>query len=245
MNPPRRVDPRTDTHGVEAYSHLPAEFQEIAKRLAKQDRELRNSKISGSSSSGRSQTRSRRSSHESSRAGSVSPDRRSTSKPQFRLGSLSGSSFNLNTSTTSLAHKQSKNSSPRRAPINRTPSIRSRPTTPSLSRSHPATFATLYDSRSRPSSRPSSRPNSRSSSPVSHSRNPSPTNGRRSRGSSPVSNSRKSSTLSRKSPNTNRSKAKMSNGMGGRSTNLVTLSSVEIGLCKFSLKTYLFVTNVI
>ncbi|PFX17019.1 Microtubule-associated protein 2 [Stylophora pistillata] len=229
----RRVEPRTDTHGVEAYSNLPSEFQEIAKRLAKQDRQLRNSKISGSSLNGRSRTRSRRSSRGSSRTGSVSPDRRSTSKPNFRLGTLTGSSFNLNTSTTSLGHS-SPNKASRRPVVNRSPSIRSRPTTPSLSRSHPATYVTPYDSRSRPSSRPSSRPNSRPTSPVSLSRNASPTNGGRSRGSSPVPTSRKSSTLSRTSPNANRSKKKMANGMGGRSMNFNALTSVEIGLASGS-----------
>ncbi|XP_078378225.1 uncharacterized protein LOC144661371 isoform X2 [Oculina patagonica] len=232
VSPHRRVEPRTDTHGVEAYSYLPSEFQEIAKRLAKQDRQLRNSKISGSSSSGRSRPRSRRSSHGSSRAGSVSPDRRLASKPNFRLGRLSGSSFNLNTSTISLG-PNSPNKTTRRPSINRTPSIRSRPTTPSLSRSHPATFVTPYDSRSRPSSRPSSRPNSRPSSPV-RSRNASPTNGRYTQGSSPAPNYRKSSKQNRTSPSSNRSKTRMSNGMGGRSTNLTGLSSVEIGLASGS-----------
>lgn len=229
----KRVEPRTDTHGVEAYSNLPSEFQEIAKRLAKQDKQLRNSKIVGNSSNGRSRPRSRRSSRGSSRAGSVSPDRRSTSKPNFRLGNLSGSSFNLNTSTTSLGHS-SPNKASRRPVVNRSPSIRSRPTTPSLSRSHPATYVTPYDSRSRPSSRPSSRPNSRPTSPVSRSRNASPTSGGRSRGSSPVPTSRKSSTLSRNSPSVKLSKRKMANGMGGRSMNLNALTSVEIGLASGS-----------
>lgn len=228
MSQNRRVEPRTDTHGVQAYSHLPSEFQEIAKRLAKQDRQLRNAKISGSSSSGRSRPRSRRSSHGSSGAGSLSPDRRSTSKPNFRFGRLSGSSVNLNSPTTSVG-PNSPNKVARRASISRSPSIRSRPTTPSLSRSHPATYVTPYDSRSRPSSRPSSRPNSRSSSPV-RSRNTSPTNGRRNTGSIPPPSNRKSSTLSRTSPSSNRSKSRLANGMGGRPTTLTGLTSMELGL---------------
>ena len=171
----KNVEPRTDTHGIETYSHLPSEFQEIARRLAKQHKQLRDN--SGSTSS-----RSRRSSS----------------------GKLSGSSVNLSASTTSLASAESTKRSSRR-PTNRTPSIRSRPSTPSLSRSHPATYVTPYDSRSRPSSRPSSRPGSRSSSPNSRSRNASPVRGSRSRGSSPVGNRRRSPTASRPKSGTSRS----------------------------------------
>ncbi|XP_029189180.2 uncharacterized protein LOC114956281 isoform X3 [Acropora millepora] len=229
---PKQVDPRTDTHGIEAYSHLPSEFQEIAKRLAKQDRQLRNSKIS---SSGRGRMRTRQSSQGSSRAGSISPDRRSNSKPNLRSETFSGLSLDLNTSKTTIGYEKSTQPSPRRLPANRSPSIRSRPSTPSLSRSHPATFATLYDSRSRPSSRASSRPNSRSCSPVSYSRNASPVNGEWSRGTSPASNCRNLQTGRRLSTNTNRSKTKIVNGTGGRSTRLVGLSSVEIGLSSASL----------
>ncbi|XP_068753998.1 rho GTPase-activating protein gacF-like isoform X2 [Montipora capricornis] len=230
VKPPKSVDSRTDTHGIEAYSHLPSEFQEIAKRLAKQDREMRKSKISSSISSHGSRSRSRHSSHGSSRADSISPEITSNFKPNIRLGRFSGSSLNLNTLNTGMGHNTSNKSSPNRPPINRSPSIRSRPTTPSLSRSHPATFATLYDSRSRPSSRPSSRPNSRPSSPVSCSRNASPTNGERSSGSPLPSSGQKLMTSRRPSPNTNRSKTKLANGTGGRLTGLVGLSSVEIGL---------------
>ena len=203
---------------MEAYSHLPSEFQEIAKRLTKQDRMLRNSKTSGSSSSGRSRPHSQRSSHASSRVGSISPDRQSTLKPEI-----------LSPSTMTLKQDSTKNSGKRRTTVTRSPSIRSRPTTPSLSRSHPATFVTPYDySRSRPSSRATSR----SSSPVSRSRNTSPMAGKRSRGSSPVANHRPATTLNRKLPMSNRSKPKIVNGIRGRSTSSVGLSSIEIGLCK-------------
>ena len=153
----KNVEPRTDTHCVETYSHLPSEFQEIARRLAKQDKQLRSN---NGSSSGRS-----------------------------RSGKLSASSGTLSASTASLTSAGSTKKTTR--PASRTPSIRSRPPTPSLSRSHPATYVTPYDSRSRPSSRPSSRPGSRSSSPNSRSRNTSPVRGSRSRGSSPVGNHRR------------------------------------------------------
>ena len=63
-----RAKSRTDTHGVEMYSNLPKEFQEIARRLARQER---GSKKAEPESRGRSL--SRRSSRMSSRASSLSP----------------------------------------------------------------------------------------------------------------------------------------------------------------------------
>lgn len=153
------METRTDTHGIEAYSNLPAEFQEIARRLARQEKDLRD--VTGGGSHPRSRLSSR-----SSRGGS--PRERSPT----RSGNLAKYS-RLSASSASLASGTSKK--------RRNPSLHPRPVTPSLSRSHPATSCTLYDSRSRPSSRQASR----SSSPV-RSRNSSPSRGWRSRPSSPT-----------------------------------------------------------
>ncbi|KAK3746985.1 hypothetical protein QZH41_011944 [Actinostola sp. cb2023] len=146
MNQYKHVEPRTDTHGIETYSHLPVEFQEIARRLSRQDKDLR--EVTG----GRiSRPRSRLTSR-SSRGGSASPRDRSPVK----TGSLARQyGNNLSVSSLSLASNAS-------AKKRRNPSLHPRPVTPSLSRTHPATSCTLYDSRSRPSSRQASR----SSSPV-------------------------------------------------------------------------------
>merc|ERR1712141_958621 len=43
------AQPRTDTHGIEMYAHLPTEFQEIARRLARQVNQLREQKTRGRS----------------------------------------------------------------------------------------------------------------------------------------------------------------------------------------------------
>ncbi|XP_032233863.1 serine/arginine repetitive matrix protein 2 isoform X2 [Nematostella vectensis] len=176
----RTVEPRTDTHGIEAYSNLPAEFQEIARRLARQDKDLRNISTSGSSSGGRSRPRSRISSNKSGRGGSLSPntERRTVNHTKGPGSHLSASALSLG-------------STKKRHPVNRTPSLHSRPVTPSLSRSHPATYCTPH---SRPTSRSSSPVRSRNSSPTrSHrsrpsSRSSSPNRGRRSRTSSPRRN---------------------------------------------------------
>ena len=150
------METRTDTHGIEAYSNLPTEFQEIARRLARQDKHLRD--VTGGSSHPRSRLSSR-----SSRGGS--PREQSPT----RTGNLAKYS-RISVSSSSLASGAS--------PKKRRPSVHPRPVTPSLSRSHPATSCTLYDSRSRPSSRQASR----SSSPV-RSRNSSPNRGGKSRSS--------------------------------------------------------------
>ena len=70
---------RTDSHGVEMYSNLPKEFQEIARRLARQDRELKKNETEG-----RGRSMSRKSSRITSRASSVSPTRNTRSKSEGR-----------------------------------------------------------------------------------------------------------------------------------------------------------------
>jgi len=79
---------KTDSHGVEMYSNLPKEFQEIARRLARQDRELKKSE---SDLRGRP-SNSRKSSQRTSRASSISPTRGSS---KYRSKSESGDNGNM------------------------------------------------------------------------------------------------------------------------------------------------------
>eukprot|EP00111_Clytia_hemisphaerica_P011180 TCONS_00032730-protein len=112
---------RTDSHGVEMYSNLPKEFQEIARRLARQDRELKKSE-----SDLRGRSNSRKSSRMTSRASSLSPTRdakpRSRSKSNDRESNMEMFTFEKESSSKQLS---------------RSSSIRSIPSTPALSRQHP------------------------------------------------------------------------------------------------------------
>ncbi|XP_031569618.1 serine/arginine repetitive matrix protein 5-like isoform X2 [Actinia tenebrosa] len=190
INNYKHVETRTDTHGVEAYSNLPAEFQEIARRLARQDKDLRD--VTGGGSRPRSRLSSRSSRGESPRE--RSPTRSDNLAKYSRLSA----------SSSSLVSGKSK--------MRRNPSLHPRPVTPSLSRSHPATSCTLYNSRSRPSSRQASR----SSSPV-RSRNSSPSRGRSSRPSSPTNKRTSRSNSPSNSRNPRRSSVSGGSSAGARS----------------------------
>eukprot|EP00794_Sanderia_malayensis_P003255 gene3255-3736_t len=139
----KNAEPRTDTHGVETYSNLPQEFQEIARRLARQDHQLK----LGSKQNTRGRLTSRSSSTAaSSRASSISPTRgrsktRRPTTPSLPLQKTTAMSYDS---------------------LSRSSSIRSIPTTPNLHSKHPATSSILYDkkTRSRPGSPTSSRPQS-------------------------------------------------------------------------------------
>eukprot|EP00111_Clytia_hemisphaerica_P015104 TCONS_00044492-protein len=103
------------------YSNLPKEFQEIARRLARQDRELKKSE-----SDLRGRSNSRKSSRMTSRASSLSPTRdvkpRSRSKSNDRESKMEMFTFEKESSSKQLS---------------RSSSIRSIPSTPALSRQHP------------------------------------------------------------------------------------------------------------
>merc|ERR1719193_2345229 len=76
------AQPRTDTHGIEMYAHLPTEFQEIARRLARQDNQLKEQKTSP-----RGRSLQRQSSAPNSRPQSLSPKRgRSCTKKGSKKG---------------------------------------------------------------------------------------------------------------------------------------------------------------
>ncbi len=128
------------------YSNLPQEFQEIARRLARQDHQL---KLGGRHGRGRATSRSS-STAASSRASSISPTRgrSQTRRPPTPSLPLQKTSYRIS-------------SPPRRDCLSRSSSIRSIPTTPNLHNKHPATSSILYDkNRSRPTSPSSSRPQS-------------------------------------------------------------------------------------
>ncbi|XP_065053294.1 serine/arginine repetitive matrix protein 2-like isoform X1 [Rhopilema esculentum] len=172
----KNAESKTDTHGVEMYSHLPKEFQEIARRLSRQDHHLKANGKQGP----RGRTSSRSSSAVgSSRTSSVSPTRgRSKVRNRPPTPSLPLQKTTLRPTSPS-----------RQTTLSRSPSIRSIPTTPVLHYKHPATSSILYDKKCR----------SRNGSPCS-SRAQSPTNLRSncsSRASSPTGTRSRSKSRSR------------------------------------------------
>lgn len=122
---------RTDSHGIEMYSHLPEEFQEIARRLARQDHQLKRQE----SHRGRSLSRSRTSSRQSS----ISPTRGNAARMRRSRRLTPGNSISdifaaVNSSKTMLENVTKPQPS-----LSRSSSVRSIPSTPHLSRQHPAT----------------------------------------------------------------------------------------------------------
>lgn len=120
------------------YSHLPQEFQEIARRLSRQDHQMKLN--SRHSTRGRANSRST-STVASSRASSISP-RRGRSKTRN----------NNRPPTPSLPLQKTTHSSTsptRTGCLSRSSSIRSIPTTPTLHTKHPATSTVLYDKKCR------------------------------------------------------------------------------------------------
>ena len=147
----KNAESKVDSHGIEMYSHLPQEFQEIARRLSRQDNHFK--------SNARQNTRGRPASRStstvaSSRASSISPTRgRSRTRnrpptPSLPLQKTTQRSFSPN----------------RQECLSRSSSIRSIPTTPTLHTKHPATFTVLYDKKCR--SRNGSPTSSRAHSPI-------------------------------------------------------------------------------
>ncbi|XP_047136948.1 uncharacterized protein LOC100205793 [Hydra vulgaris] len=129
----QKAEPRTDTHGIEMYAHLPEEFQEIARRLARQDSQLKKQ------NRGRSASRSHSSSFAvSSRQSSISPERgrsrtRRTSRKLTPGNSISDIFAKVN------SNKQLGSPvKPTRPSLSRSSSIRSIPNTPNLYKQHPA-----------------------------------------------------------------------------------------------------------
>ena len=118
------------------YSHLPEEFQEIARRLSRQDHQLKLN--ARQNTRGRLNSRST-STVASSRASSVSPNRgRSKTRNRPQVPSLP------------LQKTTHCSSSPnRQGCLSRSSSIRSIPTTPTLHTKHPATSIVLYDKKCR------------------------------------------------------------------------------------------------
>ena len=163
------------------YSHLPQEFQEIARRLSRQDHQLKLGKRHNT----RGRTISRSSSTVgSSRASSASPTR--------------GRSKNRNRPPTPSLPLQKttyrSTSPPRHDCLSRSSSIRSIPSTPNLHNKHPATSSVLYDKKCR----------SRNGSPCC-SRPHSPRSNCSSRASSPNGSRSRSRSKSRSRPGTPKS----------------------------------------
>lgn len=131
------------------YSHLPQEFQEIARRLSRQDHQL---KLNSRQNTRRQTACQSTSTMASSRASSISPTRgrsRTRNRPP----------------TPSLPLQKANHSSPSRMGcLSRSSSIRSIPTTPTLHTKHPATSTVLYDKKCR--SRTGSPNSSRAHSPT-------------------------------------------------------------------------------
>ena len=132
----KNAESRIDAHGIEMYSHLPHEFQEIARRLSRQEHQLKLN--ARQNTRGRPTSRST-STVASSRASSASPSRGRTKTrnrpptPSLPLQKVTHCSSSPN----------------RQGCLSRSSSIRSIPTTPTLHTKHPATSIVLYDKKCR------------------------------------------------------------------------------------------------
>lgn len=81
----QKAEARTDTHGIGMYANLPEEFQEIARRLARQDSQLKKQEFQRGRSTSRSRT--------SSRHSSASPNTRGRSRTRQNKRLTPGSSI--------------------------------------------------------------------------------------------------------------------------------------------------------
>jgi len=134
------AQPRTDTHGIEMYAHLPTEFQEIARRLARQDNQLKEQKTSPR---GRSL---QRQNSTGSRTQSLSP------KSTKKAGKKGTPGDGTTVEGKKLGSKQSEadTSLTKRPTLSRSSSIRSVPPAPKIHERHPSSSKITRPTPSQP-----------------------------------------------------------------------------------------------
>jgi len=135
----QKAEARTDTHGIGMYANLPEEFQEIARRLARQDSQLKKQEFQRGRSTSRSRT--------SSRHSSASPNTRGRSRTRRNKRITPGNSISDIYADVNLT-KTPTGSPSRQTSLSRSSSIRSIPSTPHLSRLHPSTSLRQNTSKS-------------------------------------------------------------------------------------------------